>query len=724
MNNLIQQAVHFHQSKNWPEAKRIYSYLLKLDPKNFDALLLSGLMEAEIGHSEDAIAYLSKAVKVNNQSEAALYNLATAYSKQKKFVEAERFYRQALIINPKNIMALQELGAIHMRKTQLQAAFDFYKRALDLDPNNPKTLSDIGESQRRLGFLGDAIEVLEKSLSLEPNNADTLNRFGNALYQLGKLESAKVAFENALKINPAMSDAYISLGNIFRDMEMSIDAMLAYDKALACDQNSVVAMVNRGQLWTAAAQHQEALKAFKGACEINPDFKNLSGAILNIKLNLCDWSEFNGDLKALHSKIQQDKPVLEPFVSHAIFDSLKIQRKAAEIYYRERFGLIKQQGKATINVPSPKNKIVVAYLSADFRSHPISFLMAELFEIHDRSQFEIIGISFSSVKDEMQERVSSAFDSYIQAHNKSDQEVVDIMSKMGVDIAIDLGGYTQNSRFGVFARRAAPIQMSYLGYLGTTGSDCIDYIIADDEIIPAESQKYYSEKIAYLPSYQVNDSKRSISERIFTKEELGIPKDAFVYCCFNNNYKILPDVFASWMRILEKVPNSVLFLYVQNHDAQENLKQEALKRGIDTARLIFGGRLSPAEYLARYRAADLFLDTFPYNAGTTASDSLWAGVPVLTRQGETFSSRVASSLLKAIGLPELITKTVDEYEELACTLAKAPGRLNEIKEKLSSNRQKTPLFDAKGFAHNLERLFTEAYEQSKSGKVLENIYID
>jgi len=724
MNNLIQQAVHFHQSKNWSEAKRIYNYLLKLDPKNFDALLLSGLMEAEIGHPEDAIAYLSKAVKVNNQSEAALYNLATAYSNQKKFVEAERFYKQTLIVNPKNIRALQELGALQMRKAQFQAACDFYKRALDLDPNNAKTLSDIGESQRRLGFLDDALKVLERSLSLEPNNADTLNRFGNALYQLGKLENAKVAFENALQLNPTMSDAYISLGNIYRDMEMSIDAMLAYDKALACDQNSVVAIANKGQLWTAAAQYQDALIAFKHANDINPDFKNLAGAILNAKLNLCDWSGLGDPTKELHSKIQQGKPVLEPFLTHIIFNSLKIQRKAAEIYYQDRFGLIKQQGKARVGAPSSKNRIVVAYLSADFRSHPISFLMAELFEIHDRSQFEIIGISFSSVVDGMQKRVSSAFEHYIQAHNKSDQEVADIMLKMGVDIAIDLGGYTQNSRFGVFSRRVAPIQMSYLGYLGTTGSDCIDYIIADDEIIPAESQKYYTEKIAYLPSYQVNDSKRCISERIFTKEELGIPKDAFVYCCFNNNYKILPEVFASWMRILEKVPNSVLFLYVQNHDAQENLKQEALKRGIDTARLIFGGRLSPAEYLARYRVADLFLDTFPYNAGTTASDSLWAGVPVLTRQGETFSSRVASSLLKAIGLPQLITKTVDEYEELACSLAGKPSQLNEIKEKLSSNRLQTPLFDTKGFAHNLERLFVAAYEQSKSGKVLENIYIN
>jgi predicted O-linked N-acetylglucosamine transferase (SPINDLY family) len=301
--------------------------------------------------------------------------------------------------------------------------------------------------------------------------------------------------------------------------------------------------------------------------------------------------------------------------------------------------------------------------------------------------------------------------------------VIQVISNKKVDIAIDLGGYTQDSRFGIFVNRVAPVQMSYLGFLGTTGSDCIDYIIADEEIIPKQSQKFYTEKIAYLPSYQVNDSRRTISNREFTKSELGIPENAFVYCCFNNNFKILPETFISWMRILKNVSSSVLFLFVGNEYAQNNLQQEAIKYGVDPSRLIFGGRLPPAEYLARYKVADLFLDTFPYNAGTTASDSLWAGVPVLTRQGETFSSRVASSLLKAIGLPELITTTIEDYEALACELGNNPALLGEMKAKLRIHRGTMPLFDTIGFARNIERLYIAAHDQFNSGRKCENIYI-
>ena len=420
-------------------------------------------------------------------------------------------------------------------------------------------------------------------------------------------------------------------------------------------------------------------------------------------------------------KAQKGHAIVEPFIGLSISNSPTFQKRVAEIYFNKQFGLLKPVERARGKISS---KIIVAYLSADFRLHPIAFLMAELFEVHSRDHFEFIGISFAATKDEMQQRISIAFDQFIDASQKSDEDVVTLMAQLGVDIAIDLGGYTQNSRFGIFVKRGAPIQMSYLGFLGTSSSNCIDYIIADDEIIPKESQKYYSEKIAYLPSYQVNDSKRAASSVEFTKTALGIPEDAFVYCCFNNNWKILPDIFSSWMKILTRVENSVLFLYVENQYAQENLRQEAVKRGVDPARLIFGGRLPVAEYLARYRVADLFLDTFPYNAGTTASDALWMGIPVLTRRGETFASRVASSLLKAVGLSGLITKTIDEYEALACSLAEAPGILQDMKLRLSTNKLKTPLFNTREFAANLEKIFLKAHQQRSAGQSVDHIYID
>jgi predicted O-linked N-acetylglucosamine transferase (SPINDLY family) len=351
------------------------------------------------------------------------------------------------------------------------------------------------------------------------------------------------------------------------------------------------------------------------------------------------------------------------------------------------------------------------------------FLTAELFELHTHEKFEFIGISFSTVKDEWHKRISSAFDQFIDASQMSDQEVLNLVNQSEIDIAIDLGGYTQKSRFELFAKRIAPVQMSYLGYLGTTGSNCIDYIIADSEVILKESQKFYTEKVAYLPSYQVNDSHRTSSNLEFTRASFGIPEDAFVYYYFNNNYKILPEVFSSWMRILTKVEKSVLFLYVENITAQENLKKEAVARGVDSTRLIFGERLTVSEYLARYKLVDLFLDTFPYNAGTTASDALWAGVPVLTRQGDAFASRVASSLLRAIDLQELITKTNSEYELLACHLGSDLDKFQAIKLKLMTNKSTTPLFDTSQFVENLEKLYQIAHHRAVSGQQPENIYL-
>jgi len=293
----------------------------------------------------------------------------------------------------------------------------------------------------------------------------------------------------------------------------------------------------------------------------------------------------------------------------------------------------------------------------------------------------------------------------------SDLKIAKLSRDLNIDVAVDLGGFTADTRTGIFAYRAAPIQVSYIGYLGTMGAQYYDYLLADKTIIPEGSQEFYSEKIVYLPSYQSNDRKRLISDRIFMRKELGLPKKGFVFCCFSNNYKILPDTFSGWMRILKAVEGSVLFLYAENKWAEDNLKIEVKARGIDISRLVFGGYMSTEEYLARYKACDLFLDTFPYNAGTTASDALWAGLPVLTLMGRSFASRVAASLLNAVGLPELITSTQEEYEALAIELALNPHKLADIKLKLAKNRLTTPLFDTPLFTKNLESAYTKMYER-------------
>jgi predicted O-linked N-acetylglucosamine transferase (SPINDLY family) len=351
--------------------------------------------------------------------------------------------------------------------------------------------------------------------------------------------------------------------------------------------------------------------------------------------------------------------------------------------------------------------------------------MAELFERHDKSKFEIIGFSFGpQVEDEMRTRVSRSMDRFIDVRTQSDEEVMQLSRELEIDIAVDLKGFTQDSRTGIFIGRAAPIQVSYLGYPGTMGASCIDYLVADRTLIPVESRQHYSEKIVYLPdSYQVNDSRRVIAANSPTRSEEGLPEKGFVYCCFNNNYKITPSVFDLWMRILNRVEGSVLWLLEDNPSAGVNLRQEAARRGVSRERLIFARRLPLAEHLARHQLADLFLDTLPCNAHTTASDALWAGLPVLTQMGEAFAGRVAASLLGAVGLPEMVAATKVEYEALAVELALDRSRMKTIKDRLQKNRLTAPLFDAATYARNLESAYTAMYERHNAKLPPEHISI-
>jgi len=440
-------------------------------------------------------------------------------------------------------------------------------------------------------------------------------------------------------------------------------------------------------------------------------------------MKLCAWQDFQDKVPYLIENIHSGFKVSSAFPIFAFADDLVIQRKSAEIWSTDKHPFNSSLGPITKHPRHPK--IRLGYFSADFHNHATAYLMAELFERHDKSKFELIAFSFGpETKDEMQIRVSKAFDHFINVASLSDLEVALLSRELGIDIAIDLKGVTQDYRLSIFSYRAAPIQVSYLGYPGTLGTDYIDYLIADKTLIPPQSQQHYSEKIVYLPnSYQVNDRHRVIAPTQFTKQELGLPEDAFVFCCFNNNFKITPDIFDSWVRILKAVEGSVLWLLQDNPTAAMNLQKEAAHRGLDPARLVFAGRMDLPEHLARHKAADLFLDTTPCNAHTTASDALWAGLPLLTCMGESFASRVAASLLKAIGLPELITETQADYESLAIDLAKTPAKLKALKEKLERNRLTTPLFDTEFFTKHLETSYMQMYVRYQADMKPEHIEV-
>ena len=432
-------------------------------------------------------------------------------------------------------------------------------------------------------------------------------------------------------------------------------------------------------------------------------------------MRISSWSDFSNSLNAIIQKGLAGEKVSQPFYLLTLSDDALQHQQTSKNYSQDKHRFNPLLGPFTRH-SEEQEKIRVGYFSADFRNHALSILAVELFELHDKSKFETIAFSFGADdKSPMRLRLSQAFSQFIDVSAMTDLEIAKLARNLQIDIAVDLSGYTSNSRTGIFSYRAAPIQLSYLGYLGTMGSDYYDYLLADKTIIPDGLTQFYSEKIAYLESYQANDRKRAVSKKQFTRQDLGLPEKRFVFCCFNNNYKILPPTFDGWMRILKAVEGSVLFLYAENLWVEANLKEEAKARGVDSSRLVFGERLPSDEYLARYQSCDLFLDTFPYNAGTTASDALWTGLPVLTLTGQSFASRMAASLLKAIDLPELIASTQQEYEALAIELALNPIKFAEIKLKLSNNRLTTALFDTPRFTKNLEATFIKMHERCKAG---------
>ena len=528
------------------------------------------------------------------------------------------------------------------------------------------------------------------------------------LTKLRRFPEAFEACDNALRIKPDYAEGWSNKGVTLNELKRYDEAITHFDKALSLKPDYAEGWSNKGIILNELKRYDEAIAHYDKALILKSDIDWVSGYLLHAKMKICSWSGLSESLEDISKKVAANEKVISPFSLLALNNDSALHKKCSEIYVQDKYLFNPVLGPI---IKRPKNeKIRIGYFSADFKNHPVAFLIAELFEIHDRSKFEIYAFSLVKAADEMRGRLHLAFDHYIEAQGMTDIEIAQLSRSLNIDIAVDLTGITESSRTGIFSYRAAPIQVNYLGYPSTMGADYIDYIVADKTLIPLDAQSYYAEKVVYLPNtYQVNDRKRVISTRQFSRQELGLPEQGFVFCCFNNNYKILPTTFDGWIRILKAVQGSVLWLFQDNIWAVENLKKEAQKQGVDAQRLVFAQRMGLPEHLARHRNADLFLDTLPYNAHTTTSDALWAGLPVLTLTGQSFASRVAASLLNAIGLPELITATQEEYEALAIELAMNPKKLADTKLKLASNRLTAPLFDTPLFTKHIEAAYTKMY---------------
>ena len=638
------------------------------------------------------------------------------------FNTAEVTLSRILLAHSKNLPALHILGLIKASQSKHKEAAELLKRAVRLSPNDPSLQYNLAKALQDAGADKDSLPHHKKAIGLSPNNHEAWLNYGKSLARLKFDDEALAAFTKALRLRPDYAEALLNIGATLKELKRYDEALSYADQALGFNPNLTEALSNKGVAYKALKRYDEALASYEKAISLNPNFDYLLGNYVHIKLLVGKWNRLDTETRLLAEKVHSNKKITSPFALLSIIDSPALHFEASKIWAND---------KAPPNFslpPIPKtvgHKIRIGYFSADFGNHPVSFLTAELFELHDTSQFELYAFSLRKNEEvDIQLRIKKSFSQFFDVHNKSDKEVAQIARDVGIDIAIDLGGFTSHNRPGIFSFRAAPIQMSYIGYLGTMGAKYFDYLIADPTLIPPNAQQYYSEKIIYLPSYQVNDSKRKISDKVFTREELGLPKEGFVFCCFNNNYKILPTTFDSWMRILKAVDASTLFLYADNEWSEANLKKEAEKRGINSQRLVFGKRVSLDDYLARYRVCDLFLDTSPYNAGTTASDALWTGIPVITLSGQAFPARVASSLLNAIALPELITQTPAEYESLAIRLATNPNELNQLKKKLADHRLTTLLFNTPLFTKHLEMAYTKAYECYQAGIEPDHLYIE
>jgi predicted O-linked N-acetylglucosamine transferase (SPINDLY family) len=724
---LLQQAIQAFQSGNLDRADSILKRVLQADSKNLPALHILGLIRVSQKNHREAADLLGQAVRINPNDPSIRYNLAKALLDCGLNKESIPHHKCAVELDSNNSGAWFNYGVVLSNLGNSEEAIAAYDEAIKLNPTYDEALFYKGVALYKLERFDEALASYDKVLELNSNYHGSWYNKGLVLFALQRYEEAIAFYNQAIKLHPTYYEAFSNKAvSLLKLKPKRYEEALSYfDRALSLQPSYLEALIGKGLVLQELKQYEEALTCFDKALSLNPDFNWLHGDFLHTKMQICEWNEFviNGDDEIL-SKALDKKNAISPFPLLGMSDDAELQLHVARLYAQAKCPSNLSLGD--IEKRPQQEKIRIGYFSADFHNHATGHLMAQLFELHDKNQFEIIGFSFGPAQDdEMRSRLIDAFDQFIEVGKKGDKDIAQLSRELSIDIAVDLKGFTHDSRPGIFSYRAAPIQVSYLGFPGTMGADFIDFIIADETLIPRHLQKNYSEKVVYLPnSYQVNDGKKVISDRKFLRQELGLPEGAFVFCCFNNCNKILPATFDAWMRILHSVDESVLWLLEDSPIASDNLKLEAEKRGISGHRMIFAKRVPLSEHLARHHQADLFIDTFPCNAHTTASDALWSGLPVLTLMGESFASRVGASLLHAVGLPELVTSSQTDYESLAIELAKDHLKLEAIKSKLVNNRLTYPLFNTPIFTHHLETAFIKMHENYLAGLPSEHIYVD
>ncbi|MEP6836435.1 MAG: tetratricopeptide repeat protein [Bradyrhizobium sp.] len=746
---IFQQAILSHNHGRLSEAERLYQAVLMADERHFGALLRLGMLRLDQRRLADAEPLFRRAVKADKRSAEAHQLLGFALTGLKRLAEAVRSYEKAISLAPASAEAHNNLGHTLQLLGRVNDAIAHYEKAIALRPEYCEAYNNLGNAFQLLnqsgkaivryekalainpayaeahwnranalraeGRLEDAIGAYAKAISIRPDYLEAHNSHGNTLRALGRLDEAIAQYEKAISIDPACVEALVNHGDTLVAMNRGDAAISSYDRALAIRPDDADVLCRRGETLVLLRRDAEAMACFDRALAANPDHDLAFDGLARIALAMCDWPRTAALWHEVPAHVARGR-FFDAFSLLGYSSDAALQLACAKRFVRHHVPVR----------PSPlwkgqtwrNDRIKIAYVASGFHDHPTAYLTAEIIEIHDRSRFEVLGISLGQDdRSDIRARLIAGFDQFHDVRSMGDREVAGLLNELKVDIAVDRSGYIVNARPGIFAARPAPIQVNYLGFPGTLGADFYDYVLADATVLPFDRQPYYSERIVHLPDcYQVNDSKRPLAARTPTRAEAGLPVEGFVFCCFNNNYKITPPVFDVWMRLLDRVAGSVLWLYGDRAAAETNLSREAAARGVDPARLVFARRMPLAEHLARHRLADLFLDTLPYNAHTTASDALWTGLPVITCRGQSFAGRVGASLLLAIGMPDLVTENLDEYERLALRAATEPTLLSEWRDRLQQHRLSRPLFDTDRYRRHIEAAYVQMWERWQRGE--------
>jgi predicted O-linked N-acetylglucosamine transferase (SPINDLY family) len=764
-----------------------YERAIALRPDDAEALSNHGLALAELARFGEALASYDRAIALDPSDAEVFNNRGLALAELERFEDALESYDRALALRPDYSEAFNGRGVALAELGRFAEALESYDRAIALNPDNTEAFSNRGNALGELKRPDEALASYERAIALKPDSIEALYNLGNTLHGLKRLDEALASYDRAIAASPAeafgrrapdglerseeapaggsrerklklySADVFNNRGNVLREAKRLDEALASYDKAVALRpghaeyiNNRAIALADLKRFDEALASYAEAvalkpdyadaynnrafalrdmkrpeesLASFGQALAVKPDLDYLKGAHLHAKMHVCDWTDFAADCARLETAVNGGAAAASPFQLFAAPVGPECLLRCASRFRSDKYyaGAPLWQGERYAH-----RRIRVAYLSADLRDHPVTHLTAGMFERHDRTRFETVAISFKSdTHNQVRERLSASFERFIDAERMGDREIAQMVRELEIDIAVDLNGFTEGSRPNVFAQRPAPVQVNYLGFAGTLGQPYWDYIVADPFVVPEDLRAHYAEKVVYLPdTFMATDAGHAIPEHTPSRAEAGLPDSGLVFCCFNNSFKITPDVFAVWMRLLKEIAGSVLWLSAANAGAVERLRREAQQRGVDPDRLVFAPRLPRNEdHLARLRLADIFVDTLYYNAHTTASDALWAGVPVLTCAGSTFAGRVAGSLLHAVGLPELVTRSLEHYEALALKLARDPALLASLRQKLAHNRERYPLFDTDRFTRHIEAAYTTMWERYQRGEPPESFAV-